>query len=127
MTRDELIEFVRDEYSGEPEYLWAALPDAFVFRHTGNRKWYAVVMEVERRRLGLGGEGSVDVLDVKVGPVAVGSFLGEPGVLPAYHMNKAHWISLMLDGTARDETIKLLLEVSYGLTGKTGGGSGGLS
>ena len=37
-------------------------------------------------------------------------------MLPGYHMNKDHWITMRLDGTAEDETIRELLEISYDLT-----------
>ena len=31
-------------------------------------------------------------------------------------MNKAHWISVALDGTVSAETVKLLLDISFKLT-----------
>ena len=37
------------------------------------------------------------------------------GVLPAYHMNKEHWVSLRLD-MLPDATLLDLLADSYGLT-----------
>ena len=39
-----------------------------------------------------------------------------PAVVPAYHMNKEHWISVILDGTMTDEEIKPLIEDSFLLT-----------
>lgn len=116
MDLKELTEYTRDRFSAEPEYLWKDFPDAFIFRHAGNRKWFAVVMEVERARLGLAGEGKATLLDVKCGPILGGSYLGQPGVIPAYHMNKTHWIGVLPDGFAAAETVKELLEISYELT-----------
>ena len=113
-----LISYVSQRFSAEPEYLWADFPDAFIFRHGSNRKWFAVVMEVGSQKLGLAGEGKVALLDVKCGSILGGSFLGQPGVIPAYHMNKAHWIGVLLDGSADDETVRQLLEISYDLTEK---------
>ena len=40
-----------------------------MFRHTENRKWFGVVMDVEREKLGLPGTGTVFLLDVKTGPI----------------------------------------------------------
>ena len=31
-------------------------------------------------------------------------------------MNKAHWLTVALDGTVQEETIKFLLDMSYELT-----------
>ena len=76
-------------------------------------------MEVGRDRLGLEGTGPVCVMDVKCGPLLGGSYLGKPGVIPAWHMNKSQWIGFLLDGTALEEIVKELLEISYDLTSGT--------
>ena len=39
-----------------------------------------------------------------------------PAVVPAYHMNKEHWISVILDGTMTDDEIIPLIEDSFLLT-----------
>lgn len=116
MTKEELIRYAQERYGTEPEYLWENAPNTFVLRHQNNRKWYAVVMDVRCDRLGLDGEGIVYIMDVKCGPLLSGSYLGNPGVVPAYHMNKAHWLGVLLDDSAKDATVKELLEISYDLT-----------
>ena len=45
-----------------------------------------------------------------------GSFREEAGMFPAYHMNKAHWLTIALDGSAEEEKLKFLLDMSYELT-----------
>lgn len=37
-------------------------------------------------------------------------------VLPAYHMNKRHWVSIVLDGSMKKREIVALLKKSYDLT-----------
>ena len=39
-----------------------------------------------------------------------------PCVVPAYHMNKEHWISVILDGSMEEEDICRLIEESFELT-----------
>ena len=39
-------------------------------------------------------------------------------LLPGWHMNKAHWLTVALDGTVEDEKIKFLVDMSYELTKK---------
>jgi len=39
-----------------------------------------------------------------------------PSVVPAYHMNKTHWNSIILDGTIPKEDIKRMIGESYDLT-----------
>jgi len=111
--RESVIQHIRDTYGVEPEYLWADMPNSAVFRHPASKKWFAIIMDVPSNRLGLPGEQPVDVMNVKCGPVLAGPLLSEKGFLPAYHMNKDHWISILLDGPVPDEQIVPLLELSY--------------
>ncbi len=111
--RDRIIQHVQDVYGVEAEYLWADTPDAAVFRHPGSRKWFGIVMTVLSSRLGLDGEKPIDIINVKCGPVLTGSLLTEKGFLPAYHMNKTNWVTILLNGTVPDEQITPLLELSY--------------
>lgn len=44
-----------------------------------------------------------------------------PSVLPAYHMNKEHWNSVILDGSVPEETLSAMIEDSFALCGKKNG------
>ena len=116
MNREELEAYILNHYSTEPDYPWSDTPRAAVFRHAGNRKWFALVMEVPRDKLGLAGAEKLDIVNFKCDPILISSLRGETGIFPAYHMNKASWITAALDGSVPAETIELLLDVSYELT-----------
>ena len=116
MNREELEAYILNHYSTEPDYPWADTPRAAVFRHAGNRKWFALVMEVPRDKLGLPGTEKLDIVNFKCDPILISSLRGETGIFPAYHMNKASWITVALDGSVQAKTIELLLDVSYELT-----------
>lgn len=36
-------------------------------------------------------------------------------VLPGYHMNKKHWITVLMDGSIADKLLKLWIDSSYQL------------
>ena len=116
MNREELEAYIRNHYATLPDYPWADTPRAAVFRHANNRKWSALVMEVPRGRLRLPGAEPLDIVNFKCDPILIASLRGETGIFPAYHMNKASWITAALDGSVPAETIELLLDVSYELT-----------
>ena len=116
MTRQELTDYIFDEYSVEPDYPFPRDDTSCVFRHIDNRKWFGIVMTIPYQTIGIWKKGTVDILNVKCDPMVIGSLRGKPGFLPAYHMNKEHWLSLLLDGTADDGDIRELLEISYDLT-----------
>ena len=107
------MQYMLDTYGTEAEYLWADSPGNAIFRHPASKKWYSIMMDVSSGKLGLEGERTVDVMNVKCNPIMIGSLLSEKGFLPAYHMNKNHWISIVLDDSVSDDQIKPLLELSY--------------
>ena len=116
MTRQELIEFIFDEYSAAPDYPFPMDDVTCVFRHIDNRKWFGIAMVVPYRTIGISREGNVDILNVKCDPIMTGSLRGKPGFRPAYHMNKDRWITILLDGSAGKEDIAVLLDMSYQMT-----------
>ena len=116
MTRPELINYISERYSTDPEHPW--MDDNIIFRHSSNRKWFAIAMQVSYRTLGIVKEGIADVVNFKCGPLLMGAYRGRPGILPGYHMNKDNWVSILLDGTAEDSLIKELLQISYDMTGR---------
>ena len=116
ITRQDIFLYADEQYGTKPEYLWESYPDAAVLRHGENPKWYGLVMTVARNRLGLPGEGSVELLTVKCDPLLIGSLLQTEGYLPAYHMNKDRWISIRLDGSVSREDAFHLLDLSFDLT-----------
>ncbi len=116
MTRSQLEEYIAETFNAEPEHPWAPDTDHTVFRHRDNRKWFAVVMEIPRGRLGLDGEGGICIVNLKCDPVMIGSLLCEDGMYPAWHMNKSHWISAAADDCPDDERLKFLIDLSFDLT-----------
>lgn len=118
MNRKELESYISDKYSIEPEYPWAKMPTFAVFRHSDNKKWFAVNMTITKDKLGLDNTKNIDVVNLKCDPLLMGSVLNERGIFPAYHMNKTHWISVALDGSVEEDKVKWLLDLSYDLTNK---------
>lgn len=114
--RNRVIEIAAKQYQTKPERLWAKYPEYVVLRHSNNKKWYAVLMNIPKNKLGLEGGEYIDILDVKADPVMAGSFLSEEGIFPGYHMHKGNWITVLLDGTVSMDKIELLLDISYDLT-----------
>ncbi|MBO5027104.1 MAG: MmcQ/YjbR family DNA-binding protein, partial [Clostridia bacterium] len=88
-----------------------------VLRHKDNRKWYALLMKLSRRKFGLDSDEVIDVVNLKVPMELSCSFGGEDGVYPAYHMNKLHWVSVLLPDAPKD-VVRFLVSVSFELTEK---------
>ena len=116
MTRAELTRCIFDTYGVEPDYPFHGDDTSAVCRHAGNRKWFALVMNIPVLKLGLPTDARIDIVNMKCDPLLIGSFRGLPGLFPAYHMNRENWITAALDGSAEDEIIKTLLDLSYHAT-----------
>lgn len=116
MNSIELKEYIQNNYSTEPDYPWIKFPDYEVFRHSSNKKWFALIMDVPKNKLGLQGESILEVVNFKCDYILLGSLLRENGFFPAYHMSKTSWITVALDGSVSDDKIKMLLNMSFDAT-----------
>lgn len=116
--KEQIFEYIHDEYAISPDYLWERLPSACAFRHRGTKKWFAVWMSVKRSALGQKGDEMVDILDVKNDPLLIHGLIDGKGILPGYHMNKQHWLTILLDGTVPFDKICSLVDISFELTKK---------
>ncbi len=76
-------------------------------RHLHNKKSFAFIYR----------HGNGVQMNIKVLP-EVGCYLRQhyAAVVPAYHMNKTHWVTVVLDGSLEDELIVSWLADSYKLT-----------
>ena len=117
MLRKEFEEYVRHTYGVEADYPFEDDLVSGVFRHPDSGRWFALAMNIPRRKLGIDREGRVDVVNLKCPPEIIESLIGtEEGVYRAYHMNKMHWLSVTLDGECEDGLIEWLVGVSYTVT-----------
>lgn len=118
MNRNELINYISESYGADADCPFRQYPDTAVFRHANTRKWFAAVINVQKSKLGIKGDGAIDILNLKCDPILAGSLRSEKGFYPAYHMSKSNWISAALDGSADDDKIKWLIDISFELTAK---------
>ena len=64
--RDEIFRYVRKKYNVAEDYPLPTAPTFPVMRHPDTRKWFAVIMDVPKDKLGLTGQQRVDVINVKL-------------------------------------------------------------
>lgn len=114
MDRQQVFDYVKTAYGLAPDYPWK--DDNAVLRHADNNKWFGVILAVKRGWLGLSGEGTMDVINVKCDPMLISSLREKEGYHAAYHMNKDKWISIRLDGSVPEDEIRNLIDFSFGLT-----------
>lgn len=115
MIKQQFLEYCFNTYSTSPDYPFDEDFVTAVLRHMDNRKWYAIAMRVSRRKFGFDSDEVIDVVNSKLPTEMFGSFGAPDGVYPAYHMNKLHWISVLLPD-APDDVVQFLVNVSFEAT-----------
>lgn len=118
MSREALDKHIRKVYGVTAEFPWLSAPSFAVYRHQSNNKWFAVIMEIPKSKIGIEEAGNINVVNFKSDPLLIGSLILDKGIHPAYHMNKNHWITVCLDGSVEEEKVKWLLDLSFELTDK---------
>ena len=115
MTKQEFLKYCLDTYGTSPDYPFDEDFETAVLRHADNLKWYSIVMKVSRHKFGIDSDEVIDVVNLKLPTEMFGSFGTSDGVYPAYHMNKLHWISVLLPD-APEDVVQFLVNVSFEAT-----------
>ena len=113
-----LMEYCERKFGTEPEAPWEDSPDAYTFKTATRNKWYALFMTIPYKSLGLVAKGALDVVNIKLPPAKVLDLIDRVHFYPAYHMNKKHWITIVLDKEVDEPLVQQLLDESYGLVEK---------
>lgn len=111
-----IVQMIADKYTIRPEFPWEKYPHFGTFKHDDNKKWFALIMQLERNKLGVKTPGDVEIINIKLERDEIQKMLSKPGFYPAYHMNKQTWITITLDDTCTDKTIMNLIGHSFNLT-----------
>lgn len=111
-------DYAREKYGDEPEFLWDDLPKTGVWRRKDTGKWYAVLMAIPRKKLGLDGDELVEIIDVRIEPEELDRIADGKKYFRGYHMNKKHWLTFCLDGSLTNEEIFAFTDKSYALAKK---------
>ncbi len=125
------------EFGEKPVFPFKKIEGAGVFENPDNGKWYGLIMEVDRNKLkkpetlsGGKARGSsqntgstedmpkhmTEAMNVKVRPETVPELTKREGIYECYHMNKKHWVTVVLEDEVPDEDIMSLLRESRSFT-----------
>lgn len=91
--------------------------DTTVLRHSDSGKWFGLLFKAPARKVGIDADGETDIVNLKCDPaLSFGLISQYKGIVPAYHMNKYHWISVVLSGDVPVSVLFELIGISYELT-----------
>ena len=112
----EIIDYCNNKYGENHVNPFKKHPDILAFVNEKN-KWYALLSAVEYNKLNKNTDitTKVKILNLKYPTDKILDIIDNQNIFPAYHMNKKHWISIVLDKNIKLETIKELIDISYSL------------
>ena len=111
----EVINYIKNKYGDELEFLWEKSPKNAVIRRKTNNKWYAVILTISKRKLNLDGDEIIEVINLHNIAEEIEKLIDNKKYFPAYHMNKKYWCTICLDGTVELKEIYELIDISYEL------------
>ena len=81
--------------------------ESVTMKHCKDKKWFALLTNVNNKLY----------LNVKTDPnysdILINTY---DYIIPAYHMNKEHWNTIIIDEKVDEDLVKELIEQSYQLT-----------
>lgn len=110
--KDSYIEWLKSHFSVQPDFPWPRTPDFCVFR-CPNQKWFVLVMKIKYSQLGLIGNEEVWVVNIKADCDEIPSLIDHKSIFPSWHMNKKHWITILLTAVTDFEQLCTLTKKSY--------------
>lgn len=113
-----ILQHAAEQYGDDPEYLWAEYPEYAVLRRKDTGKWYALLMNISKSKLGLDSDEMVEVVDLRFDVDELPNKVDGVKYFRGYHMNKKHWITILLDGSVALEEILNYVDKSYALARK---------
>lgn len=111
----EIINYIKNKYGDELEFLWEKSPKNAVVRRKSSNKWYVVLLTISKRKISLNSDEIIEIINLHNNPEEIKKLIDYKKYFPAYHMSKKHWCTICLDGTVELKEIYRMIDISYEL------------
>ena len=113
---EDVLRYVKERYNSTTVKPFKTNPDIKALV-TAKNKWYALFLDVEYNKLQKDSlvDSKVKIVNLKHLSSEISTVIDNRNIFPSYHMNKNHWISVVLDNNIDIEYVKELIELSYNL------------
>lgn len=109
------IQYIREKYGDELEFLWEKFSDNAVWRRKDNKKWYGLILTAAGSKIGITDDNVVEIVDLRMDPAKKDDFLSRDNYYPGWHMNKNSWYTIIFDNGISNEELKERISESYEL------------
>lgn len=113
--RRQYVNFIEKEFGviGDNPFSDDSL-DTVVFR-TPQKSWFAIIMKIKYKNFGMNSDDELYVVNLKHNPLTISTLINNDTIFNAWHMNKKHWITVVLSARTDFEQLKQFTKESYGL------------
>ena len=112
-----IIEYIKEKYNNELEYLWKKFPSNAVWRNKQNNKWYGILLTLSKTKLEkIDSDEIIEIIDLRYQKDKIKDLIDNDKIYPGYHMNKNSWITIKLDNSVDTKKIFKLIDNSYMLS-----------
>ncbi len=109
MEKEKIVKYCLELQNTYEDYPFPDDPFSIAMKHISNNKWFALIMNVKDKLY----------LNVKTEPNYSDILRNAyEYIIPAYHMNKEHWNTIILNENVDKKLVKELIQHSYELTKK---------
>lgn len=112
----EVIEYIKNKYQDELEFLWDKYDDAAIWRNKNNNKWYGLIMKIPKIKIGINSDDEVEIIDIMYQKEDIENIIDNKKIFKGYHMNKKSWITIKLDNSISNDKLFELIDNSYNLS-----------
>ena len=110
-----VIEYVKEKYNDELEFLWGEDSQTAIFRRKDTNKWYGLIMSISKSKLDQTSDEIIEAMNIKGYPNKTVDYTH---YYPAYHMNKKYWYTVDLSSNVDLKQLFENIDLSYQLVGK---------
>lgn len=111
--KDKLVDYIHTKYKTKEEHPWEESPLYTTFKV--NDKWYALIMNIPYKSLGINRSDNIDIINLKNDPSKIEKLIDNKLYFKAYHMNKKYWMTVILNHETDLDKLKELVDDSYNI------------
>lgn len=115
---DDIKKYIKKQFDTELEYLWDKFPDVAIWRNKENNKWFGIIMNIQKNKLGIDSDETIETITLKYQKDQIDKIVDNNKIFKGYHMNKRSWITINIDSDIELKEIIDLIDNSYELSKK---------